>query len=81
MSTTRFFKVQVDTIDAHGGNAGYHPVVFAIHLAALLEKKKVTAETYDAMNEDNKKPIQSKAMKSAKEAHLACLFILTYGGR
>ena len=31
-------------------------------------------EAYDAMEE--KKPIQSKAMRSVMEAYLACLFIL-----
>ena len=81
----KVFKAQVDTIDAHGGNAGYHPVVYALHLTALLEKKSTAKEAYDAMGETDKKAIQSKAIKSAKEAYLACLFILVadnerYGG-
>ena len=33
----KVFKAQVDTIDAHGGNAGYHPAVFALHLNTTLE--------------------------------------------
>ena len=37
----KVFKAQVDTIDVHGGNAGYHLVVYAIHLAALMEKKSI----------------------------------------
>ena len=73
------FKAQVDTIDAHGCNAGYHPMVYALHLAALLKKEETTKEAYDAMNEETKKPIQSEAMKTAKEAYLACLFILMAG--
>ena len=68
---------QVDTIDAHGGNAGYNPVVFALHIAATLQKKGNTREAYDAMEEEGRKPIQSEAMKTAKEAYLVCLFILT----
>ena len=69
----KVFKAQVDTIDAHGGNAGNHPVVYALHLAAFLEKKSIATEVYGAMGEADKKVIQSKAMKSSKEAYLACL--------
>ena len=47
----KVFKAQVDTIDAHGGNSGYHPVVYALHLAALLEKKSIAKEDYDAKKE------------------------------
>ena len=52
------------------------PVVLALHLAALLKKKNVTKEVYDAMEEVDKNPLQSEAMKSTKEVYLACLFIL-----
>ena len=47
-----------------------------MHLAALLDKKGITKRVYDGMEETEKKVIQSKAIKSAKEAYLACLFIL-----
>ena len=45
----------------------------------------MTKETYDAMDEAGRKTIQSEVMKTAKEAYLACLFILMadderYGG-
>ena len=58
---------------------------YAIHLVALLEKKSIAKEAYDAMGEADKKVIQSEMMKLAKEAYLACLFILMavderYGG-
>ena len=81
----KVFKAQVDTIDAHGGNAGYHPVVYALHLAALLDKKGIAKEVYNGMEETEKKAMQNEAMKSAKEAYLAYLFILMadderYGG-
>ena len=51
-------------------------MIYALHLTALLKKEEITKEVYDAMSEDNKKPIQSEAMKTAKEAYLAYLFIL-----
>ena len=63
----KVFKAQVDTIDAHRGNTGYHPVVAALYLAALLKRRNITKEAYDAVLADNKKPMQSKAMKLAKE--------------
>ena len=82
-----YYKVltQVDTIDAYGRNAGNHPVVFATHLTTTLQKRETTREAYGAMDEEGRKAIQSKAMKTAKEAYLACLFILMadderYGG-
>ena len=53
----KVFKAQVDTIDAHGGNSGYHPVVYALHLAALLEKKSIAKEDYDAKKEVEKKAL------------------------
>ena len=37
----KVFKAQVDPIDTHGGNAGYHPVVYWLHLAALQIKKGI----------------------------------------
>ena len=40
----KVFKAQIDTIDEHRGNAGYHPVVYALHLAALLQKKGIAKE-------------------------------------
>ena len=42
----KVFKAQVDAIDAHGGNAGYHPVGYALHLAAFLKKEDTTKEAY-----------------------------------
>ena len=36
----KVFKAQVDTINAHGGNAGHHPIVYQLHLAALVRSKE-----------------------------------------
>ena len=38
----KVFVAQVDTIDAHGGNAGYHPVVYALHLERGWRGKPTT---------------------------------------
>ena len=51
-------------------------MVYVTHFAALLDKKGIAKEVYDGMEETEKKAIQSEAMKSAKEAYLAYLFIL-----
>ena len=46
----KVFKAQVDTIDAHGGNAGYHPTIYTAHKEATLWKKGMTREEYDALD-------------------------------
>ena len=51
----KVFKAQVDTIDAHGGNAGFHPVVYALHLSSLLQKKEITREAFNAKTEPDKR--------------------------
>ena len=60
-------------------------MVFALHLNTTLEKKETTREAYNTLDEGGRKAIQSEAVKTAKEAYLACLFILMaddgrYGG-
>ena len=72
----KVFKAQVDTIDAHGGNAGHHPVVYMLHLAALLKVKEISSNVYKVMDTEGQKPLQAEAMKTSKGAYLACLFLL-----
>ena len=75
----KIFKAQVDTIDAHGGNAGHHPVVFQLHLAALLKKGGKTNDDYVAMSTSDQAGralLQTEALKTSKGAYLACLFLL-----
>ena len=55
-------------------------MVYALHLAALLEKKDTAKEVYDDIGEVEKKVIHSEAMGSTKEAYLTCLFILIADG-
>ena len=38
----RVFKAQVDTIEAHGGNPGYHGALLWERLNAYMVKKDVT---------------------------------------
>ena len=63
----------MDTIDAHGGNTGYHPVVYQLHLAALRAKKNIADAVWDAMTSDNKKVVTAEALKTSKQVYLACL--------
>ena len=85
-NTTRFLRHRLIPSTRTEATPGtYHSVVFAKHLTALLERKNVTKETYNAVKDNDKKPLQSGAMKLVKEAYLACLFILMtdeerYGG-
>ena len=72
----KVFKAQVNTINAHGGNAGHHLVVYMLHLTAQLKSKKIKNDAYVAMSEDDKKPLQAEAMKTSKGVYLACLFLL-----
>ena len=75
----------MDTIDAHGGNAGYHPVVYMLHLAALIKTKEITNNAFQVLDAEHKKPLEDEAMRSSKSVYLACLFLLMadedhYGG-
>ena len=81
----KVFKAQVDIINAHGGNAGHHPVVYMLHLSAKLKSKKIKNDAYVAMSEDDKKPIQAEATNTSKGAYFTCPFLLMadedcYGG-
>ena len=70
------FKAQVDTINAHGGNAGYHPEIYQLHLAALQVKKGINAAAWDATTPEDKKTATAEALKTSKQTYLACLFLL-----
>lgn len=72
----KVFKAQVDMIKVHGGNAGYHPVVYQLHLAALRKKKNIADDVWDTTLAEDKKPVTAEALKTSKQAYLACLFLL-----
>ena len=54
----------------------YHPVVYMLHLAALLKTKNIATNDYNTMDKEIQKPIEAEATKSSKGAYLACLFLL-----
>ena len=35
----KVFLAQGDTIDAHGGNAGYHPVIYTAHMRLRYRRR------------------------------------------
>ena len=76
------FKAQIDTIEAHGGNPGYHGAVYREHYDALvLSKGYDTKEKLDAVDENELKKLKSEALKSSAGAYLACLFLMMADGK
>ena len=41
-----------------------------------MSKKSIADNTWDAMTADNKKAVTAEALKTSKQAYLACLFLL-----
>ena len=54
----------------------YHPVVYQLHLAALRKKKNIADDVWDTTSAEDKKPVTTEALKTSKQAYLACLFLL-----
>ena len=78
----RVFKAQIDTIEAHGGNPGYHGAVYHEHCDALvLSKGCDTKEKLDAVDKTELKKLKLEALKSSAGAYLACLFLMMADGR
>ena len=75
MSTTRSFKHSLIPSTRMEAKPGTTRGVRST-LTTTLQKKEATREAYNAMDEEGRKVIQSEVMKTAKEAYLACLFIL-----
>ena len=69
----RVFKAQVNTIEAHGGNPGYHGVVYCEHYEALtIGKDYDSKEKLDAVEDAEIKKMKSEALKSSTGAYLSC---------
>ena len=68
----RLFKAQVDTINAHGGQAGLHPGLVMDHYEEMVAAH--TKAEKDLSN-DERLELQTLARKSSCEEYLACLFI------
>ena len=67
------FNAMTDTINVHGGSAGYHPQLYTDHLAILCVERKlnmtnISKGELEKVKKDDKKP--------ACEEYLLCLFIL-----
>ena len=68
----RVFKAQIDTIEAHDGNPGYHSALAQEHLEVWLVSKGFdTPEKQKTVVGDDLKKLKTAALKSAKGAYLA----------
>ena len=61
----KVLKAQVNTIDAHGGNAGYHTVEYKLHLTALLKKDSIDEQTRSDKTIDEKR-VKEKAANTSR---------------
>jgi hypothetical protein len=83
-TTSDYYKVftsTVDTINANGGKAGFHPAVYGRHLITAAVREGMTTETLAAMTTDlQRDEIKARVDAAAKESacgeYLACLFLL-----
>ena len=73
-SAKEFYKVfntMINTINAHDGQAGYHPQVYKNHLVAIKDKDGITVESLAAMDADDrltlKQNMEDTAMASSCE--------------
>ena len=67
------FNNIADTINVHGGSAGYHPQLYTDHLAILCVERMMDTTTISKGESEN---VQKYSKKSACEEYLSCLFIL-----
>ena len=69
------FASTVDTIDANGGMAGWHPKLFKIHheVAMALQETAIAQMDASAAAEERIR-IKKEANESACAEYLACLF-------
>ena len=72
----RVFTAQVETINAHGGQSGFHPAVFATHLAALRVSRGVDDTAMVAMSSADKAELDGAAKTASCEEYLGSLFLL-----
>ena len=62
------FNANVDVINSHGGNTGYHPTIYDTTLKEICQS---TGDDYDFPSSSRKE----SAMTKACEKYLACLFV------
>ena len=71
----------MDTINANGGKAGFHPAVYGRHLTTAAVREGMTTESLAAMTTElQRNEIKARVDAAAKESacgeYLACLFLL-----
>ena len=67
----KVFRAQIDTIGAHGDNAGYHLVVYKQHLAALTKKKKTNSDDNEELKPEDKRSCKRRQRRLPRRP--ACL--------
>ena len=71
------FKVQIETIEAHGGNLGYYSALVQELLEAPLASKGFdTLEKQKTVAGNNLKKMKKAALKSAKSNCLGCVCLM-----
>ena len=79
-STDAYYKVftsTVDTINANGGMAGWHPKLFKIHLEATMTMQEMVIAQMDVPEvAEERIRIEEEVSKLAYSEYLACLFLL-----
>ena len=80
----RIFMARISTVNAHGGNAGYHKVLYNKHFVALKEERRTTAATLAGMYSDDErylmKELDVTAMESSCKEVNSCLLLLMADG-
>ena len=69
------FKARVDTINAHRGQAGYHPGHLLDTFDRILEEKNLTKSTVLNWPQDEQDALKKVIEDAANEEYLAVLFI------
>ena len=79
-STDAYYKVftsTVDTINANGGTAGWHPKLFKIHREATMEMQEMVIAQMDGpASAEERIRIEEEASELACAEYIACLFLL-----
>jgi hypothetical protein len=71
------FKGQVDTIEAHGGNPGYHGALYQEHYETLTKSIGYdTKAKLDAVGDAEFKKLKAEALMSSAGAYLGYLFVM-----
>ena len=78
----RVLQAQVNTIEVHCSNPGYHGAVYCQHYEALTVSNCYnTKKKLDIVDDTAIKRMKSEAMKSSTGAYLRYLFLIMADGR